>query len=54
VNFNYLDYKEAIRTYTPDMLKNGFNTISNGEKIFFISTPSAGLWTTKDKMLNPF
>jgi hypothetical protein len=34
--------------------ENGFNTLNNGENIFFISTPSAGLWTTKDKMKNPF
>jgi len=54
VNFNFLDYDKAIETYSPDKLKNGFNILDNGEKIFFISNPSAGLWTTKDKMLNPF
>jgi nickel-dependent lactate racemase len=50
VNFNYLDYNEAMETYTPDKLKNGFNTLPNGEEVFFISTPSAGLWTTKEKL----
>jgi len=54
VNFTFLDYNNAIEIYSPDKLKNGFNILDNGEKIFFISTPSAGLWTTKDKMLNPF
>lgn len=52
VNFNYLDYNEALKLYTPDKLKNGFNTLPNGEEIYFISTPSAGLWTTKDKLGN--
>lgn len=50
VNFNYLDYNEAMRMYPPDKLKNGFNKLPNGEEIFFISTPSAGLWTTKEKL----
>jgi len=50
VHYNYLDYDETIEKYPPDKLKNGFNTLDNGEEIFFISTPSAGLWTTKEKM----
>lgn len=50
VNFGYLDYSKAMEIYQPDKLKNGFNTLGNGEEIYFISTPSAGLWTTKDKL----
>jgi nickel-dependent lactate racemase len=50
VNFNYLDYNKAIENYPPDTLKNGFNVLKGGEEIYFISTPSAGLWTTKEKM----
>jgi nickel-dependent lactate racemase len=49
VNFNYLNYSEAMDRYNPAKLKNGFNTMDNGEEIYFISTPSAGLWTTKEK-----
>ncbi len=48
VNFAYLDYNKALEMYSPDKLKNGFNTLANGEEIYFISTPSAGLWTTKE------
>jgi hypothetical protein len=36
--------------YSPDKLRNGFNTLPNGEEIYFIRTPSAGLWTTKEKL----
>jgi len=50
VNFSYLDYDEAMELYSPAKLKNGFNKLSNGEEIYFISTPSAGLWTTKEKL----
>lgn len=47
VNFGYMNYSEAMEHYNPSKLQNGFNTLSNGEKIYFISTPSAGLWTSK-------
>lgn len=50
VNYNYLDYNEAVSKYPPERLKNGFNTLADGEEIFFISTPSAGLWTTSEKL----
>ncbi|MCG6190280.1 lactate racemase domain-containing protein [Maribellus maritimus] len=50
VNFNYLHYQKAMELYDPAKMKDGFNTLPNGEEIYFISTPSAGLWTTKDKL----
>ena len=50
VNFNYLDYKQAIDRYHPETMKDGFNAMPDGEEVYFISTPSAGLWTTKDKL----
>ncbi len=52
VNYNYLNYDAAIEKYSPEKLKNGFNTLPDGEEIFFISSPSAGLWTTRDKLNN--
>ncbi len=50
VNYRYLDYEEAIARYRPDHLKNGFNTMPDGEEIYFIRSPSVGLWTTKEKL----
>jgi len=29
----------------------GWNTLPDGEEVFFISTPSAGLWATREKLL---
>ncbi|QSH40592.1 lactate racemase domain-containing protein [Lentisphaerota bacterium ZTH] len=52
VNFNYADYKETIKRYDPAKLKTGFNTLPDGEEIYFISTPSAGLWSTEEKLFN--
>ncbi len=50
VNFSYLKYEEAVKEYCPENLSNGYNTLPSGEKVYFIGTPSAGLWSTKEKM----
>lgn len=50
VHYGYMDYEEAIKRYNPNELKNGFNLLPDGEEIYYISTPSAGLWTTKEKL----
>jgi len=52
VKFNYVDIGQAIRQYHPDTMKEGWNTMPYGEKIYFIKTPSAGLWACKDKLEN--
>jgi nickel-dependent lactate racemase len=50
VNFASADLKEMLKRYDPAKLKEGWNTMPDGERIFYISTPSAGLWATKAKL----
>lgn len=50
VNFEFADYGETIKRYNPETLKNGFNKLPDGEEIYFISTPSAGLWSTAERL----
>jgi nickel-dependent lactate racemase len=50
VNFQYADLNEALRHYPIDKLKEGFNEVGR-ERFYFIPTPSAGLWATKEKLL---
>ncbi|MFH1922201.1 MAG: lactate racemase domain-containing protein [Planctomycetota bacterium] len=52
VNFQYADLKETLAKYPLDRLKEGFNDLPNGERIFFIPTPSAGLWATREKLFS--
>ncbi|MEX0792773.1 MAG: lactate racemase domain-containing protein [Pirellulaceae bacterium] len=52
VHFAYADYEETLRRYPIAELKEGFNTLPDGEEFYFISTPSAGLWSTKEKLYN--
>jgi nickel-dependent lactate racemase len=47
VNFKYMDYDEAVKKYDPNNLKDGFNIIDGGEKIFYISNPALGLWKSR-------
>jgi hypothetical protein len=49
VNFQYADLEETLAKYPPDQLHEGFNDV-DGERIFFIPTPSAGLWATREKL----
>jgi nickel-dependent lactate racemase len=51
-NFKYLAYAEAIQKYNPAVLKDGFNTLPDGEEIFYISNPALGLWALKEKFNN--
>lgn len=48
VGYGYMNYNEAVKKYNPETLKPGFNNI-DGEEVFFIDSPSLGLWTAKDK-----
>ena len=50
VNFNYCDLGEAIKIYNLNSLRKGWNTLPNGEKIFFIDNPATGLWAEKKKI----
>jgi nickel-dependent lactate racemase len=52
VNFRYADINQTIARYQPEGRKQGWNTTADGEKFYFIPTPSAGLWATRDKLFN--
>ena len=49
VNFKYADLEEMLKIYNPQILRDGFNTLPNGEKIYFISHPGLGLWAYEKK-----
>jgi len=52
VGYQYMDVREALARYNPETMKDGWNTMPDGEEVFFISTPSAGLWAWKDRLYN--
>jgi nickel-dependent lactate racemase len=52
VNFRYADISATIARYRPDECQLGWNTTADGERFYFIPTPSAGLWATRQKLHN--
>jgi len=53
VGYEYADLKAMQARYSPSTMKEGWNTMPDGEEVYYISTPSAGLWSTKEKLHNP-
>jgi hypothetical protein len=49
VNFQYADLKTMTQRYDPKKLKDGWNTLPDGEKIFYISNPALGLWACRSR-----
>ena len=49
VNFRYADLNVMMKKYDPKKLRDGFNTMPDGEQVFFISNPALGLWAHKDR-----
>jgi len=49
VNFKYADLAQMTRRYDPARLKDGWNTMPDGEKIFYISNPALGLWAYRGR-----
>jgi len=38
-----------LRRYDPARLRDGLNTLSDGEEVFFVSNPALGLWALKQQ-----
>jgi nickel-dependent lactate racemase len=49
VNFKYADLNQMMKKYNPEKLKDGFNTMPDGENIFYVSNPALGLWAHKER-----
>ena len=47
-NFLWADYDETAKRYDPQKLQYGYNTLPDGEEIFFIPNPALGLWINRE------
>lgn len=45
--FLYMPYDEAIVKYSVKSLCEGYNTLPNGETVYYISNPALGLWSVR-------
>ena len=49
VGFQAADYDEMVQRYDPAKLQYGYNTLPDGEEIYFIPNPALGLWINREK-----
>ena len=49
VGYQWADYEETARRYDPHALKEGWNTLPDGEEIYFVGTPALGLWKVDEE-----
>jgi nickel-dependent lactate racemase len=49
VGFAYADPGPMLERYDPNRLKDGFNALPDGERIFYIANPALGLWAHRDR-----
>jgi nickel-dependent lactate racemase len=52
VNYQYCHYKEMLKRYPIEKMENGWNTLEDGEEVFYVSNPALGLWATKENFNN--
>ncbi|MGA2253253.1 MAG: D-mannonate epimerase [Thermoguttaceae bacterium] len=50
VGFGYADLGAMLRRYEPRARRNGWATMPDGERIFFIGNPALGLWAHPDRL----
>jgi len=50
VGYRYADLEMMQKRYNPNQLNSGWNTLANGERIFYISNPALGLWASRDRL----
>lgn len=46
VGFEHADLATSLERYSPDRLRDGWNTMPDGERVYYIATPASGLWAT--------
>ena len=46
--FAYMPYEEAVKKYNPSEMETGWNELKNGETVYFVSNPGAGLWALRN------
>ncbi len=49
VNYSFGNINEMKDKYNPDLLRDGWNTTPEGEKIYFVSNPALGLWACESR-----
>ncbi|MFM7071939.1 MAG: D-mannonate epimerase [Planctomycetota bacterium] len=49
VGYRYADLRPMLERYQPEQLKDGWNTLPDGERFYFIGNPALGLWAYRGR-----
>jgi hypothetical protein len=47
VGYQYAELETMLRRYSPKSLRDGWNVLADGERIYYVSNPALGLWAYK-------
>jgi nickel-dependent lactate racemase len=50
VGYQYGEIDAMLNRYDPKKLRDGWNTLADGERIYYISNPALGLWASRDRL----
>jgi nickel-dependent lactate racemase len=50
VGYQYGDLAQMQQRYNPQTLRDGWNTLPDGERVFYISNPALGLWAHRSRV----
>jgi len=52
VGYDYADLDTMLARYNPEKLATGWNTMLDGERVFFVANPALGLWAHHDRLVD--
>ena len=50
VGYQYGDVNAMLQRYDPKVLRDGWNTLPDGERIYYVSNPALGLWAYRGRL----
>jgi nickel-dependent lactate racemase len=50
VGYGYADLPTMLQRYDPKSLRDGWNVMPDGERVFYIGNPALGLWAHRSRM----
>ena len=50
VGYRYGDLAAMLERYDPKRLRDGWNVLPDGERIYYVSNPALGLWAYRGRL----
>jgi nickel-dependent lactate racemase len=50
VGYQFADLDAMLRRYDPQVLRDGWNVLPDGERIYYVSNPALGLWAYRGRL----